>query len=382
MCLYPKLIVNPKYKKNKKNRGIIPPVFDERIRYVPIGCQSCVECRKQKARNWQVRLLEDLKEHKNGKFITLTFTNESYRDLAKGINKYEGYDLDNQIATLAVRKFLERWRKTHKKSLRHWLVTELGHNGTENIHLHGIIWTDVNLEIVQKHWGYGYMWKGNMKKGKLENYVNERTVNYIIKYITKIDNDHKLYKSCILTSAGIGSHYTKNLFGDSKRNTYNGTDTKEYYRTRSGHKIALPIYYRNKIYTDEEREKLWINKLDKNERWICGERVDIAKNDIEYYKLLEWYRRLNAKMGYGTGYEGWEREQYERERRILLQKARFENAKPEFIIDEELKKKFIDIENNKSVSHRDLPELIIKYNNSMYQPSVAFRWTPSRSAPR
>ena len=31
MCLYPKLIQNRKYKANKKNGGIIPPVPDNRV---------------------------------------------------------------------------------------------------------------------------------------------------------------------------------------------------------------------------------------------------------------------------------------------------------------------------------------------------------------
>ena len=39
--------------------------------------------------------------------------------------------------------------------------------------------------------------------------------------------------------------------------------TKETYINSQGFKMALPVYYRNKIYTEEEREKLWIEKLDK-----------------------------------------------------------------------------------------------------------------------
>ena len=46
--------------------------------------------------------------------------------------------------------------------------------------------------------------------------------------------------------------------------------TIEHYTTRNGIKLALPIYYRNKIYTDEQREKLWINLLDKHIRYING----------------------------------------------------------------------------------------------------------------
>ena len=59
MCLYPRLIQNKKYIANK-NGGVIPPVSDNRVRFVPIGCGKCIECRKQKKREWQVRMLEDI----------------------------------------------------------------------------------------------------------------------------------------------------------------------------------------------------------------------------------------------------------------------------------------------------------------------------------
>jgi hypothetical protein len=138
MCLYPKLVDNPKYKANKKNGGVIPPIHDKRVLLVPVGCGKCIECRKQKKREWQVRLLEDIKTNKNGKFVTLTFDRESLEKLQDDVGYIsDNYVQNNAVATLGVRRFLERWRKKYKKSVRHWLVTELGHTGTERIHLHG-----------------------------------------------------------------------------------------------------------------------------------------------------------------------------------------------------------------------------------------------------
>lgn len=315
MCLYPKIIKNPKYKANKKNGGVVPPVSDERVMYVPIGCQGCIECRKQKSRDWQVRLFEDLKEHRNGKMVTLTLSDESYMKLADEFD-LTGYELDNEVATRAVRLFLERWRKKHKKSLRHWFVTELGHEGTENIHIHGIIWTDEHPVEIEQKWGYGYVFTGS--------YVNERTVNYIVKYVTKIDKDHMGYKAVILTSPGIGKRYT--VAGDYKNNVFRGKNTREYYRTRTGHKIAMPIYWRNKIYSEKEREELWIMKLDKEERWVMGVKVCIKDGEERYYKRLELCREKNKQFGYNNGEVSWEREVYERERRILKQKQRIQRA--------------------------------------------------------
>lgn len=324
MCLYPKLIINRKYTANKKNGGNIPPLPDPRVKYVPIGCQECIECRKQKARSWQARLLEDIRENKNGKFITLTFSNESIKKIYEEIEDGLIEDIDNRIATYAVRHFLERWRKEYKKSLRHWLVTELGHNGTENIHIHGIVWTDEPLTKVEKHWQYGFVWKGKEQNGQIINYVNEKTINYIVKYIHKQDERHTTFKSKILTSSAIGANYLKRQ--DHHKNTFQGRNTNETYRTRTGHKINLPIYWRNKIYSEQEREKLWLNRLDKQERWVRGERIDISKGEQTYLKVLKWHQEINKQLGYGDGTKSWDKEQYERQRRIMMNEKRIKNA--------------------------------------------------------
>ena len=314
MCLYPRLITNPKYKANKKNGGNVPHMVDNRVGFVPIGCQNCIECLKKKGNEWRVRLQEEIKENKNGKFVTLTFSPESYKELYE-ISKGEGYTKDNEIATTATRRFLERWRKKNKKSVRHWLITEIGGNRYECIHLHGIIFGEI--KEIKLHWKYGYVFIGN--------YVNEKTINYIIKYCTKKDEKHKTYKPIILTSAGIGKKYMNSH--NAKLNKFNGEKTEEQYINRQNKKTGLPIYYRNKLYTEEEREKLWIQKINKNIRWVCGEKIDISKNEKNYEKLLKYYQRKNIEWGYGNSEKNWEEEQYERERRNLKQKQKINRAK-------------------------------------------------------
>jgi len=331
MCFYSRLVNNPKYKPNKKNGGNPPIMKDARVSKVPIGCQDCMECRNAKAREWRLRLGEDIKEHRNGKFITLTFSNQSIQKLYKELKEdshYKksqvelgSYELDNLIATRAIRLFLERWRRKFTKSVRHWLVTELGHNGTENIHLHGIIWTNEPFETISERWGYGYVYP-NEETTRKKNFVNLKTVNYIVKYVSKMDKQHPSYKSTILSSAGIGKNITQN--SDFIKRKFKGKNTIETWRTDTGHKMAMPIYWRNKIYSEEEREKLWLQKLDKQERWVGGERIDISKGDEDYYKLLEWYRLKNKQLGYGNGYSDWNRKQYEKERRLLMHQERIQ----------------------------------------------------------
>lgn len=319
MCLYSTLRKNKKYVPNKKNGGIIPPILDNRVLAVPTACGNCIECKKQKARNWQVRMLEDVKTNRNGHFVTLTFSNESIRKLIKqgGLQRLKGYEKDNAIATLAVEYFRERWRSEFKKSPRHWLITELGHNGTENIHLHGIIWTNEHQDKITEHWKYGFTWTGYNKK---RTYVTARTVNYIIKYITKQDKDHLTYKPKIFTSNGIGADYTKTK--NAWLNTYQKGKTKETYTANNGAQMALPIYYRNKIYTEEQREKLWLEKLDKKERWVLGQKIDISNGEQEYWAAIRQARKKNKRLGYGNNTKNRSDELYEHQKRILLQEKR------------------------------------------------------------
>lgn len=334
MCLYPKIIRNRKYTSNKKNGGDIPPLSDERIGLVPVGCQNCMECRKKKAREWHVRLLEDVRENTNGKFITLTFSDKQIKYIVEGKDTEgkiiakpltsTGYTLDNEIATIAVRRWLERWRKKYKKSLRHWMITELGHKGTENIHLHGIIWTDEPLEEVEKSWAYGYMWKGKKEKGKIVNYVNGKTASYITKYVMKIDEKHPRYKSIVLTSPGIGAAYLKRA--DWKKNQFNGENTREFYRTSTGHKMAMPIYWRNKIYKEEEREQLWLQKLDQEIRYVNGCKIDVSKSLNEYMNAVKYAREENRELGYGNDEKDYEQEEYERQQRTIKQLTRIKKG--------------------------------------------------------
>ena len=328
MCLYPRLIENRKYKANLKNSGVIPAISDKRALYVPVGCGKCMECMKKKAREWQVRLSEEIRTNKNGKFVTLTFDNNAYLYLNKKIKKridengkewnLTGYDRDNAICKKAVRYFLENWRKEFKRSVKHWFVTEIGGGRYEHIHIHGIIFTDESEETIKRKWKYGFSFIGK--------YVNEQTINYIVKYIYKTDDKHKNYNPKILTSKGIGKGYLKRV--DSKNNKYKGLNTKDFYKTRTGYEIAMPIYYRNKIYTDEERENLWMMKLDKNERYIGGVKVQ-ADNDEDVRNALEVARMKNDDLGYGNDKINWSEKMYENQRRNLLLLQRIKDKKEE-----------------------------------------------------
>ena len=95
MCLYPKLIPNKRYLPTKKNGGVPPVCPDERLRYVTAACGDCYECRKQKQRQWIVRMSEENRQTPDAYFLTLTIDDKSYKQISK---KYKLKD-NNDIAT-------------------------------------------------------------------------------------------------------------------------------------------------------------------------------------------------------------------------------------------------------------------------------------------
>lgn len=327
-CIQPNRIKNPKFTVNKKNSGHVPVPLDPRVLWVNIPCGYCEGCMKKKGNEWMTRMIEDIKTHKNGKFVTLSFSNESYTELYNELKKeYKNYDLDNAIARLAVRRFTERWRDKYKKTIRHWLVTEIGGKNYECIHLHGIVWTNQPFTEIAKIWKYGniYPTKDNYKK----NYVNAGTVSYITKYVTKQDKKHKYYRPRIFASKGLGANYINT--SNAKSNTFNPKgETREHYTTPKGNKIALPTYWKGKIYTDEEREKLFIQKLDKQVTWINGEKIDLSKpdSDIELYKAKQYAQQKSIEHGYQSETANKQHKIEEHERRRRKQKERVNNAKP------------------------------------------------------
>lgn len=329
MCINKKQILNRKYTMNKKNGGNVPVLRDKRQEYVKVPCGQCYVCRKKKAREWRMRLTEDVKVNKDAKIVLLTFNTESLKKLTKRCGSMTGYELDNEICRQAVKLFRERWRKEYGRSLRHWFITELGHGKTEHVHMHGIVWKDSRynlkgefLDEVERIWKYGFVGRGkkDWKTGKYENYVNAKTANYFTKYVNKVDGMHKEYKQIILTSAGIGKAFLESE--KAKDNRYRGKDTNQMYNVDNGGVLPMPEYFRRKMYNDDEREKLTGWMLDENVIYIEGKPV---RNDIGDDKLNAIYttlREKNARMGYGDGRKNYQRKMEENARRRDIQRKR------------------------------------------------------------
>lgn len=303
MCLYPKLITNPKYLPNKKNNYEVTQPKDKRIKMVAIGCGKCIECRRKKIREWMVRIeWEERTTRIRGRTITLTFDEASLDKLPSDAN---------EAAAEAIRLFLKRWDKEKHRTIRHWFVTELGKEATERLHLHGIVW-ETDYKDIQRIWGYGNVKFGD-KYGN--DAVTERAIRYMTKYIMKPNEKDPNWMGKIFASKGIGKAFKNSE--TAKRLSAKGKDAPQYLKLKSGVKIDIPIYYRNKIFTEEEREDIWIKLLDKEERYVMGQKFDVStlQGDIEYEKALAYQQKENERLGYPK--QPWSKKKYKKNRKIL-----------------------------------------------------------------
>lgn len=317
MCLYPTIIANKRYKPTRKN-GLNPPICtDERMLVIPAKCGKCYECRKEKSREWRIRMIEELRTS-FGYFVTLTISNEGFKELCEKI----GLPLDsneNTIATKAIRWFLERVRKDTGKSIKHWFVTELGEDN-DRLHLHGILFDQKAIELTRKHWKYGHIFVGS--------YCNERTVNYITKYMLKYDVKHKDYTQIVLCSKGLGIGYLDRSDGWRQKD-FVYCKKVPHYQFRNGKKVPMPKYYVEKIFTEDERLQMWKNILDSGETYVHGEKVNM--DDIHTINNLREYYRNRFIQCTGDNKADWDQQKAIRKeerwrREMIAPKREFEGV--------------------------------------------------------
>ena len=122
------------------------------------------------------------------------------------------------------------------------------------------------------------------------------------KYMLKVDIKHPEFKQIVLASPGIGAGYMDRLDYLWQKQNYKNINVATY-TFRNGTKMAMPKYYRDKIFTDKEREKMWINNLNRGLLWIYGEKV--KANDWETIDNLRKYWQEYGREVMGDNPIAW-----------------------------------------------------------------------------
>jgi len=237
---------------------IAPIKLIEEDRVVP--CGGCNFCLSRRRSDWSVRLFNHFMDSFNAFFVTLTYDDDHivYGSEATGTLEREVIKtLHHSLRKINARATKSRESqgqsifkdgKGNSRRIQYYTVGEYGSEGARP-HYHSIIF-NVYPETLRKL-AEGSLWnKGMIKVGS----VTHASINYVTKYV--IDRDtHSDCAPFSMMSKGLGVGYLERNSAMHTRGQLKG------YVVHQGRRVAMPRYYRDKIFTEFEREYLTIEGM-------------------------------------------------------------------------------------------------------------------------
>lgn len=211
------------------------------FRLIPVPCGKCPECVKSKINSWTFRIDKEIEVSTNPLFVTLTYNDEN-------VPKVVDEDTGEILQTLRkrdVQLFLKRLRKSYakfsSKQIRYYLVGEYG-SKSRRPHYHAIILNLDKPELIQSAWGLGFDKSPMLRTGG---------ISYVLKYISKprAPKDARQPEFSLM-SKGLGANYLTPRVVSYHRNNLATCYVSPKPRVR----MAMPKYYKEKLYTEDERK--------------------------------------------------------------------------------------------------------------------------------
>ncbi len=210
---------------------------------MPLPCGKCPPCKKRRTSGWSFRLKKEGERSNSALFITLTYDTE-YVPITK--NGFMNLDLTD------LQKFFKRLRKRTNEKIKYYAVGEYG-STKKRPHYH-IILFNANKEHIIDSWTIDHKPIGSVHIGD----VSSASIGYTLKYMCKESkipmhqNDDRKKEFSVM-SKGLGQNYlTKQMIKWHKADLNN----RMYVPIEDGKKIAMPRYYKDKMYTEQEKDKI------------------------------------------------------------------------------------------------------------------------------
>jgi len=210
---------------------------------IPVPCSKCPPCKKRRTSGWSFRLVKEGQRSDSALFVTLTYNTEHVPITKNGFMNLDKTD---------VQKFMKRLRKLSDAKLKYYVCGEYGSTRMRP-HYHLIIF-NADKEKVELAWSLNKKPLGTIYIGE----VNEASIGYTLKYMTKKGkipmhyNDDRL-KEFSLMSKGLGSNYlTKEMIKWHRKDL----EKRMYCNLPGNKKIAMPRYYKEKIYSKFDKFKI------------------------------------------------------------------------------------------------------------------------------
>lgn len=252
---------------------VLPKGFFEKI---PVPCGRCPPCKLRRVNSWVFRLMEESKNYENAHFITLTYTTKSVPISHNGFMTLDKKDLQN---------FFKRLRKLQDGKIKYYAVGEYGTNN-KRPHYHAIVFNVENVSYYEKAWTLD----GDLIGGVHVGNVSGDSIAYTLKYIDKQQFKRSFNRDDRIPEFPLMSKKLGESYINEQTISYHKADLSRLYLTKlGGYRIALPRYYRQKIYDDKEM-KMQVN--------IINDAVNRENIRDETYFYMNDYNPKNPDYNY------------------------------------------------------------------------------------
>lgn len=287
-------------------------------RYIPVPCGKCPECLTRRASIWGFRLRKQEEISSSAFFVTLTYDdhhlnlcdviyNKNKTEVKTGITRItkngfmtlQKYDFQNYIKTL--RNNLKSIG--HDEKISYYACGEYG-GKYRRPHFHAIIF-NAPQRALEDAWTRGNTFIGT---------VTGASISYTVKYINKgtwkpLHKNDDRNPEFALMSKRMGANYLTPGTVDFHRNDL----TKAYVTLPDGIKMALPRYYKDKLFPITANEDTVRHhpsilhhlehnaQLRKDQQRIIKELID-AQPPLPYTDLERHEARKNAINNFKNKY--------------------------------------------------------------------------------
>lgn len=226
--------------------------------FINVPCNKCINCLKNRAREWFLRLSVEAGDlnYKSVSFLTLTYEDQNLHYVFNG--KYSYYPT---LEKSDLQKFFKRLR--HFADFKYYAIGEYGTH-TFRPHYHALIFSDQNYDImsdlVKDNWKVGFTLLEPVNPARIGYVLHYHTRPKIPPYIESLNIEG--FQPCFaLSSHGLGiSLFTDDLivYLQSSKNAsihYNGVRYK------------LPRYYLKKYDIEFDNKELESHFIRLKDMW-------------------------------------------------------------------------------------------------------------------
>lgn len=237
-----------------------------------VPCGKCAFCLTNKRASWMFRIHHEMRnQNHKGWVLTLTYDERHVKRLEDGRLSLRFRD---------IQLYIKRLRKA-KYYVKYICVGEYG-SDTKRPHYHMLLWTNSSTQFLQSNWKSS---KDDSIMGHIQfDLISMEAAMYTLKYILqpKQKYDDGLEPTRAQFSKGLGlSYLTTKMYDYHTNNDAASGDNYEnpiLFSIINGAKVALPRYYKGKIFTKYQLKK------------VCYENKIRLKAD-----QAERFRKLNAQ---------------------------------------------------------------------------------------